>query len=88
MTKQQLINLKDGTPIYIHIQSWSQRLSVFNRQYLFVSQGEQGYLDGNIFVRPRYIRLATRQDIEERYQERLKSINEWKERMLNSIKED
>lgn len=88
MTKQKLINLKDGTLIYIHIKGFAPRLRIFNRKDLFVNQGEQGYLDVSMFARPRNIRLATRQDIEEHYQKRLKTINEWKEDMLKSIKED
>lgn len=88
MTKQELINLKEGTAIYIHVSGLGAKLTTFNKRYLIVSQDQQGYLDGGMFIRARYIRLATRQDIEESYQKRLKVVNEWKERMLKSIKED
>ena len=87
MTKQELISLKDGTPIYIHINGFGAKLTTFDKKRLIVSQGQQGYLDGGMFARPRYIRLATKQDIEDSYQERLKTVNRWKERMLNNIKE-
>ena len=88
MTKKELINLKDGTPIYIHMTGFGAKLTTFDKKRLIVSQGQQGYIDGGMFARPRYIRLATKQDIEERYQKRLKTINRWKEKMLKNIKEE
>ena len=66
MTKKELINLKDGTPIYIHMTGFSAKLTTFDKKRLIVSQGQQGYLDGSMFVRVRYMRLATKQDIEDK----------------------
>ena len=84
MTDKKLLNLKDGTPIVIESDTLAKRITLYDEKYLDTIYGI-GYFIGNLKVPSSYIRLATKEDIETRYKERLVDIQGWKNKMLKAL---
>lgn len=85
MTDKELLNLKDGTPIVIESDTLAKRITLYDVEYLDKLYGI-GYFIGSLKIPSSYIRLATKEDIETRYEERLVDIQGWKNKMLKALR--
>ena len=84
MTDKELLQLKNGTPIVIESDTLAKRITTYDIEYLDEINGI-GYFIGSLRIPSSYIRLATREDIETRYEERLSDIQGWKDKMLKAL---
>lgn len=87
MTDKELLKLKDGTPIVIESDTMAKRITTYEVECLDKLNGI-GYFIGNLKVPSSYLRLATREDIEAKYKERLANIQSWKDSMLKALVEE
>lgn len=87
MTDKELLKLKDGTPIVIESDTMAKRITTYEVDNLSQMNGV-GYFIGNFWIPSSYIRLATKEDIEAKYEERLASIKSWKDKMLKALGEE
>ena len=86
MTDNELLKLKDGTPIVINSDTLAKRITTYEVEGLDKTN-EVGYFIGNLKVPSSYIRLATKEDIEAKYEERLANIQGWRDNMLKALGE-
>lgn len=87
MTDKELLNLKEGTPIVIESGTIAKRITLYEVEYVDKINGI-GYFTGTLKVPSSYIRLATREDIENRYEGRLANLKGWKDKMLKALGEE
>ena len=84
MTDKELLELEEGTPIAIESCGFAKRLVIFTKDDISTINGV-GYFIGNFKVPSSYVRLATKEDIETRYQERLNDLASWKNKFIKAI---
>lgn len=79
MTKEQFNNLKGGELIWVQ-----DAFRIFDPQY----REEDGLRLYFLTYKPEDIKLATKEMVEEEYQQNLKKINQRREQMLEALKKN